>query len=124
MPDNTTYSIVGGMGAPVFAISSNGTLTVKSAVLDFETTPSYDLQIMVLDKGGLNDTQPFTVTIIDVNEAPVLAPFAAAVPEGSPAGTIIGAPLVATDPDVLATDPAWRRMRFTIVGDDAAGLFV
>jgi hypothetical protein len=85
-------------------------------VLDFETTPSYDLLIMVLDKGGLNDTQPFTVTLIDVNEAPVIAPQVITVPENSAAGTPASAAVNFVDQDR-------NSVSFSIVGGNGSTIF-
>jgi hypothetical protein len=114
--DNKTFSIVGGTGSSVFSILTNGTLTVRTAVLDFETTASYSLLIMVMDKGGLNDTQPFTVTILDVNEAPVVPAQTVSVAENSGVGTQLSAPVSFSDQDR-------NSVVFSIVGGNGSSLF-
>ena len=45
---------------------------MKSASLDFETTPQYNLTITVSDPDGLTAMQMVTLDILDVNEAPVI----------------------------------------------------
>ena len=42
--------------------------------LDFETTPVFNLTVTVTDAGGLTDTAAVTVSLTNVNEAPVLNP--------------------------------------------------
>lgn len=74
------FQITGGTGQGVFAIDANGNITVDDASqLDFETAASYTLQVQVTDNGGptpgsnqLSDSKTFTITIGDINEAPVL----------------------------------------------------
>jgi hypothetical protein len=114
--DNKTFSIVGGSGSSVFAMSVNGTLTVRTAVLDFEAVPSYVVMIMVVDKGGLNDTQPFTVTVVDVNEAPVVPPQTVTVAENSAVGTTLSAAVSFTDQDR-------NSVVFSIVGGNGSAVF-
>ena len=68
-----TYSIVGGSGQTAFDINGgNGQVTVAdSAQLDFETSPSLDLLVRVVDNGtpALAATGTVTVTLTDVPEA-------------------------------------------------------
>ncbi|MFM9963794.1 MAG: Calx-beta domain-containing protein, partial [Planctomycetaceae bacterium] len=63
--DVLTYSILSGNTGGAFAInSSSGQLTVaNSAVLDFETTPSFSLTVRVQDAGGLSDTATITINL-------------------------------------------------------------
>jgi VCBS repeat-containing protein len=59
-----------------FAVdTATGQITVaNSALLNFETTPSFTLTATVTDNGtpNLNDTAVITINLTDVNEAPVL----------------------------------------------------
>jgi VCBS repeat-containing protein len=59
-----------------FAVNpTTGQITVAdSALLNFETTPTFTLTATVTDNGtpNLNDTAVITINLIDVNEAPVL----------------------------------------------------
>ena len=51
-----------------------------SSQLDFETTPVFNLTVTVTDSGGLTDTAAVTVSLTDVNEAPVLNPAGSDTP--------------------------------------------
>ena len=66
------YSITGGNDAGMFAINaSTGQIQVVGS-LDFETTPSYTLDLMVMDRGSptMSDTSTATITLININEDP------------------------------------------------------
>ncbi|WDI42554.1 cadherin domain-containing protein [Bremerella sp. P1] len=77
--DTFTFEIVSGDPDGVFAIDSSGNITIAdNSTIDFESTPSYTLEIKVTDNGGptpgsnlMSDSQKFTVDVGDVNEAPV-----------------------------------------------------
>ena len=77
-----TYALTGGADQALFSINSNtGVVTFNSAP-DFENPGDanadndYEVQVTVTDSGGLTDTQSITVTVTDVNEAPVIVSFA------------------------------------------------
>ena len=64
-----SYAITGGNIGGAFAISNSGQLIVaNSAVLDFETTPSFFLTVQVTDNGtpGLSASANVTVNLNDV----------------------------------------------------------
>jgi hypothetical protein len=67
--DALTYMIVNGNDAEAFNLNSNsGELTVStSSLLDFETTPTFNLGIEVSD-GALSDLAIFTINLTDVEE--------------------------------------------------------
>jgi PKD repeat protein len=69
--DTLTYSIVGGNGASAFAIDANsGWITVADENwLDYETTPSFVLQVQVEDGDGGTGTA--TVSIDLLNQASI-----------------------------------------------------
>ena len=114
-PNNYTLThTLGGTNAGDFDIdTSTGQIKVKSA-LDYETKNSYSVIVTVkaimsgasgsvLDPNAPGDyTVPVTINVTDVNEAPDFGPggnFTFSVPENEPAGTDIGTPVSATDPD-------------------------
>ena len=73
-PNNLSYSITGGNTGNAFTINaSSGEITVvDSNVLDFETTPAFNLTVEVQDNVTLlTDTATISMTLNDVNEAPV-----------------------------------------------------
>ena len=73
--DTVAWSITAGNPTGAFAIDpSTGQLSV-SGPLDAEATASYALTVRVAS-GALSDTAQVTVTVVDVNEAPVLSPLA------------------------------------------------
>ncbi len=66
------YSITGGNDAGMFAINtSTGQIQVVGS-LDFEATPSYTLDLMVMDRGNppLSDATNATIALININEDP------------------------------------------------------
>ena len=96
-----------------FAIdSSSGQLKTKGA-LDYESKSSYAVTVIVWDGNGGTDSIPVTIRVTNVDEAPVEptpqanrapsfdegAGAGRSVAENTPAGTDIGLPLAATDPD-------------------------
>ena len=99
--------------------------------LDFEgTRKTYTVEVKAEDPFGLSDTTTVTITVTDVDEAPVLglvpgntAPkFAAAtytreVAENTAAGESIGGPVAATDAEGDA-------LTYSMIGDDAASLTI
>ncbi len=109
--DSLTYAL-GGADSGHFALSDNQLRT--SGALDYEGVKnSYAVTVTVSDGRGGTDTIAVTITVTNVNEAPVVAPPPAnrapsfdegasasrSVAENTPAGTDIGLPLAATDPD-------------------------
>ncbi|MEI6178315.1 MAG: DUF6288 domain-containing protein, partial [Verrucomicrobiota bacterium] len=68
--DVRTYSITAGNTGGAFSLNSlTGQLTVGAGI-DFESIPSYVLTVAVTD-GLLTDTAAITVTVNNVNDAPV-----------------------------------------------------
>jgi RHS repeat-associated protein len=93
-----TYGIVSGNTSPnwtgdAFTINANGEISVANRdALDFETTPTFDLTVEVSDDvlwDTLTDSVTVTINlndlIIDVDPTTFNA-----VPENSPAGTVVG----------------------------------
>ncbi len=104
-PDNgqtLTFSITSGNTNNAFNISSaTGELTVSNGtMLDYETTPTFNLTIQVQDNGVGNLTAQATITVnlTDVNEVPVIQNQSFTVAENATNGTLAGT-VTATDPD-------------------------
>ena len=68
--DTATYTINGGADAALFSISGSD-LILTAGTLDFETQASYEVTVRITDSGGLTHDQTFTITVNDLNEAPV-----------------------------------------------------
>ncbi|KAG2933989.1 hypothetical protein PC115_g5297 [Phytophthora cactorum] len=93
-----TFTLTKASQSP-FSIDSKSGQVITSARLDFETKSLYNLRVRVVDLNGLSDEADFVVTIIDVNEPPVIGPFTISVPENTLPGSVLGDPIVAIDPD-------------------------
>lgn len=83
--DVLTYRISGGTDAALFEINpSTGVLTFKTAP-DFENpndsdkNNTYQVEITVQDRAQLSDSQLFTITINDANDAPMITSEGGAV---------------------------------------------
>jgi hypothetical protein len=101
--DVLTYAIVGGNESGIFAIdSASGALSVVDATqLDFESgIPSYSLTIQVTDdsKKLLSATNTITISVNDVNEAPLDLTLDATTLAENAAGAAVGN-LTVGDPD-------------------------
>ena len=73
-------------------MSAAGVITVaNSTALDFETTPSFTLNVTVTDNGNpqLSDTAVITINLTNVNEPPVVN-LTFNVAENSANGTAVG----------------------------------
>jgi YVTN family beta-propeller protein len=81
--DTQTYSLVSGTGSTdngSFTLSGNTLQT--SAVFNFEAKSSYSIRVRSTDAGGLSFEKALTVTVNNVNEAPVnTVPAAAPINE-------------------------------------------
>ena len=68
-----TYAITGGTGLGKFSIVGNEIRV--SGALDFETAPSYTLDISSTDNGiaALSRTETFTINVTNVNDAPMVS---------------------------------------------------
>ncbi len=85
--DTFTYTLVGGTGDTDNSSFNilNDQLRVNNS-LDFESKSSYSVRIRSTDQGGLSTEKAFTITVSDVNEAPV--PGSTASPFGITGGQI------------------------------------
>ncbi|GLE01986.1 hypothetical protein PINS_up010824 [Pythium insidiosum] len=120
--DMLRFALLSGNNSDLFRLDSrSGDLyVVAPSVVDFEKVSSYNLQVMVTDSGGLSTTADLTVTVQDVNEAPVFAQVSATVPESAGDGYVVidsSASPIATDPE---GDPS---MTFTIVSASSTFAF-
>ncbi|MBB5209069.1 cadherin domain-containing protein [Chiayiivirga flava] len=121
--DALTYTIAGGNTGNAFAIdAATGAIVVATAsALDAETVTDISLVVTVSDDDApaRTDTATVNVTVIDLNEVPVLADASFNVAENSASGTVVGT-LDASDPD--ATAP-FATLVFAITAGNDAGTF-
>ena len=70
--DSLTFSLVNSAGGRFAINTTTGTLRVASASsLNFEVNPSHVITVRATDTAGYFYDESFTVTIVDVNDAPV-----------------------------------------------------
>jgi VCBS repeat-containing protein len=93
-----TYSIVSGNTGSAFAINATTGLITVNKALDFETTPSYTLEVEATD-GTNSETQNITVSLSDVNEAPTVTQDQIVVENDGSTVTITSDNLAALDPE-------------------------
>lgn len=98
-----TYSITSGNSSGAFSINpTTGVISVLTfQYLDFETNPTFPLQVTVTDNGNpsLSSSATITVRLSDQNEAPSnLQLSSSSVDENRAVGTVV-ANLSRTDPD-------------------------
>ena len=118
--DTVTYSL-GGTDAASFAINaSSGQLKTKAA-LDYETKPTYTVEVTARDASSLSAAITVTVNVTNVNEDPTFGERAAAtrsVSENTATNTNIGDPITATDLDAGDT------LTYSLGGTDAASFAI
>lgn len=115
-----TFAITGGNSGGTFTIhSTSGVISVaSSALLDFETTPSFSLTVEVTDNSGLADTASITINLTDVNEAPLVNAAILNIDENSANGAaILPGPVTYIDPDSGQTHV------FSITAGNSSGAF-
>ena len=100
---------------PVFTIDSLTGAISLAGVLDFETVPSFTLNVSATDPSGASAVAPVMIAVGDVDEVPVAAPAAFPVVESLPIGSTLGVS--------LASDPEGEPVSFSLVGGDPAGQF-
>ncbi|WP_107837843.1 cadherin domain-containing protein [Metasolibacillus meyeri] len=98
--DTFTYTLVAGAGS-----TDNGNFTISGTALrtasmfDYEAKNSYSIRVRVSDSGEFIFEKIFTITVIDVNEAPTdITLTSTAIDENQPIGTTVGT-LTTIDPD-------------------------
>ena len=104
--DVLTYSLSGVDAGSFGIVSTTGQLRTR-APLDYEQKNVYSVAVLVSDGNGGTDSIGVAINVTDVNETPTAhAPefvegsaTERSVPENTPAGRNIGAPVTATDAD-------------------------
>ncbi|NDV48556.1 carbohydrate-binding protein, partial [Salipiger sp. PrR003] len=95
-----------------------GQLKLKDGVaLDFEATPSVDVEITATDAANESTTTTLTITVGDVDEAPSAPQITGLTVDSGVAGAIIGT-VSSVDPEGTAVSFTVDDARFQIDGDD------
>ena len=120
-PDVLTYSL-DDTGAMSFDINrATGQLITKVA-LNFEVTPTYTVTVTATDPFGATVTSEVTITVTDVNEAPMVTGDASidhAESNAEQVAALNAVPSVYTGSDVDAADPD-ADLTWTLSGADAS----
>ncbi len=98
-----TYSLVNGGGScpgtDNASFNINGNQLRTSAAFNYEAKNSYVICVRSTDQGSLSVDKPFTITILNLNEAPTdISLSNNTVAENQPANTVVGT-FSTTDPD-------------------------
>jgi VCBS repeat-containing protein len=113
--DTLTYSLAGTDAALFDIVGSSGVVSLKASA-NYETKTTYNFDVIATDDGTgtLADTQAVTVSITDVNDAPVITSVATGtVDENASTSTLV---YTATASDVDASNNA---ITFSLSGTDA-----
>ena len=118
--DILTYTLSGADAASFGIVSTTGQLRTR-APLDYERRNTYSVAVLVSDGKGGTDTIGVGINVTDIDETPTAhAPefiegtaTERSIPENTPAGRNIGAPVSATDEDEDV-------LTYTLSGVDAA----
>ncbi len=71
--DTFVYSLVAGLGSTDnAAFTITGNQLSLSNIADFETKSTYDIRVRSTDSGNLSIERTFSVTVLDINESPVI----------------------------------------------------
>ena len=103
-----TYTL-GGTDVASFGIDSGTGQTRTSAALDYETRAIYEVTVTATDSDGESNSIDVTITVRDVDEAPVLSGSAAV--NHAENGTAVAT--------YTATDPEGASLIWSLSGDDA-----
>ena len=120
--DAFTYTLSGGR-TDLFAVTGDELRTLQP--LDADTMPNVVIQVQAHDSSGWTFSQLMTVTVNNINEAPISLGVAPGRPvaENQPAGAIVGA----VESTVMTYDPdAGDTVSFALVsgdGDEGNGAF-
>lgn len=128
-PDNPaqgqtfTYTLVSGANSTDNASFTMGTganagRLLTASAFDFEAKSSYSIRVRTTDNGStpLSVEKSFTITVTNVNEAPVIAIQTFSLAENSATNTVVGT-VAATDPD------AGQTLTYAITAGNTGGAF-
>ncbi len=94
-----THTLTIDSGGDAFQISGDGTQLLTNGPFDYETQPSYSLTITATDSASLAKTSTFSISINNVNEAPMAIALSNGTVAENESGAAVGT-LTATDDDV------------------------
>jgi VCBS repeat-containing protein len=118
-PGKITYMSPGLASTPLRIDPTSGQISVFDvANLDYEATPSYDVQIVVTDILGLASSFPLHIDVTNVNERPtIIAGQLLNIPENADKGESVGC-IAHSDPDGTESTAV-----FSIISGNTADAF-
>ncbi|MGZ0171646.1 MAG: Ig-like domain-containing protein [Planctomycetales bacterium] len=118
--DTLAWSILGGNTNGAFLLNAaTGELTIASpSTLDFESIPTYTLNIQVQDGVGLTDSAAVVVNILNTNEAPTTTGLSDVIVNEDSTDILVD--LKAAFSDVETPSSA---LTYSIIGNSTAALF-
>lgn len=118
--DTRIWSILSGNTGGAFSLNAaTGELSVASpSTLDFETTPTYTLNVQIQDAGGLTDSAVVVVNVSNVNEAPTTTGLSDVAVNEDSADVIIDLKTAFSDAETLS-----GTLSYSIVGNSNSALF-
>ena len=117
--DRLAY-FLSGDDASAFEIGTNTGQVMTKERLDHESRASYGMKVGVKDGRGGSDEVGLSIEVTDVNEAPTFSRetvVVLALLENSPAGAVVGEPL-------LANDPEGDTLAYSLSGDGAGAFTI
>ncbi|HET6422321.1 MAG TPA: cadherin repeat domain-containing protein [Planctomycetaceae bacterium] len=114
-----TYQITSGNTGNTFAVDAAGNITVaNTSLVNFETNPTFTLQVTVVDNSNpqLTDNATITINLTEVNEQPTVNSPTFVLAENSAVGTVVGS-VVGADVD------AGQMLTYAITAGNASGAF-
>ena len=96
--DSITFSVAGADSSLVSIDPSSGEVTLDSSA-NYEIKDSYSFDVIATDNGSLTDTQPVTISVTDVNEAPSISTGATGSVDENAAKSTVVYSAVASDVD-------------------------
>ena len=124
-----TWSLNGGDDVGIFDLTSSGVLTfINPLENDFEGNNSYNSNNVfsftanVIDENGQSDSESFTLTVDDVNEAPLIQqvdPIVVSMFEDN--ASSFNPYLTASDPDIYSTNSAWNTLTWSLISSPLYG---
>lgn len=119
--NSVTYSLTNSAGGRFAINSSNGVVTVANAsLINYESATSHGISIRVTDPGGLTRTENFTVSVGNVNEAPVVTRAQSYYVTYNASYLSAGAVLA----DVDAYDPEGTAISYSLVSSTVGAVYV
>lgn len=109
--------IISGNTGNAFSLNSvTGEIKINNtAAIDFETNPTFELEVKAYSSDGNSITATITINVTDTAEPPITGDMIASIPENTTNGTGVVT--------VAATDPNGGALTFAITGGNSLGIF-